>query len=222
MFTPSLSCVGPGAQAGAHAVTAVQRLSKKPGQKGKGAAAAEVDINIKEDWIAEHARQLESLLPGGDHPSDLVTCRYWPLLKGGPPLTSPLIHLQALPWWEFTSAAKKQASAQLMPTCAERLQAFVAPPKQVGGSFQYSPGSSFGDVLIEHIINHQASPNKTLRLRICAGDAVADLLIIYINRATQKLGLKELPADALQPLSLRVCEAKPGPVLAQFVSVSAK
>ena len=56
----------------------------------------------------------------------------------------------------------------------------------------------------------------------CAGDAVADLLIANISLTTKKMGLKELPADASQPPSLRVCEAKQGPLLAQFVSVSAR
>lgn len=75
------------------------------------------------------------------------------------------------------------------------------------------------------IVSVQDAPNHTLAgLTIvpCAGDAVADLLIANISLTTKRLSLKELPADASQPPSLRVCEAKPGPLLAHFVSVSAR
>ena len=48
-------------------MTVLQKTSKKPGQKGKGAASADLEVGIRDDWVAEHARQLGPLLPGGNY-----------------------------------------------------------------------------------------------------------------------------------------------------------
>ena len=53
-------------------MTVLQRASKKVGQKGKGAASAELEVSIRDDWVAEHARQLHTLLPGGYTPLGLL------------------------------------------------------------------------------------------------------------------------------------------------------
>ena len=47
-------------------MTVLQKASKKAGQKSKGPAPADLEISIRDDWVAEHARQLGPLLPGGD------------------------------------------------------------------------------------------------------------------------------------------------------------
>ena len=42
-----------------------QAPAKKAGQKSKSSAAAGVRIEIKDDWVAEHATQVAPLVPGG-------------------------------------------------------------------------------------------------------------------------------------------------------------
>ncbi len=42
-----------------------QASAKKSGQKAKISSTSGVQIEIKDDWVAEHATQVASLVPGG-------------------------------------------------------------------------------------------------------------------------------------------------------------
>ena len=53
-----------------------------------------------------------------------------------------------------------------------------------------------------------------------AETSARDMLIMDISLSTRKVAMRKLSGTALQPSALKVCEAKPAPVLASFVSVS--
>ena len=53
-------------------MTVTQCSAKKPSQKAKGAAALDVEVKIRVEWVVEHARQVSALLPGGD--ANLLAC----------------------------------------------------------------------------------------------------------------------------------------------------
>ncbi len=107
-----------------------QTSAKKAGQKAKGSGTSGLHVQIKDEWVTEHASQVAPLVPGGMLLICfvIVTCHTLQCMSKGAVNacfhddyqgTSSCVSVQVLQWWDYTSLVLMQPLLPATPSFAE-------------------------------------------------------------------------------------------------------